>query len=163
MPNRKIEANLFGVFWVAENAAIGAANAIPVRTAAGIARTISGDSAAPNSTMTSVKIEQMSVSRAAIQARLPRAMSRGVIGVAYIAWKTLLQIEPAHDREHRLERRRLHRGRGQQPGREEDEVRHAADARRRPRRTPPSPMPIAVRNMTGDRNDEKIDARNVRR
>ena len=27
----------------------------------------------------------------------------------------------------------------------------------------PSPRPIAARNMTGDRNDEKIEARNVRR
>ena len=51
-----------------------------------MASTISGDSAAPNATMTSVKIVQISVSRAAIQAMLPRAMSRGVIGVAYIAW-----------------------------------------------------------------------------
>ena len=40
IPNRKIVANWFGVFWVAENAAIGAANAIPVRTAAGTASTI---------------------------------------------------------------------------------------------------------------------------
>ena len=40
IPNRKIALNLFGVVWVAANAAIGAANARPVRTAAGIARTI---------------------------------------------------------------------------------------------------------------------------
>ena len=68
IPNRKIAANLLGFFWVAEKAAIGVANAIPVRTAAGMARTIRGDSAAPNRTMTSVKIEQMRVSRATIQA-----------------------------------------------------------------------------------------------
>ena len=41
-----------------------------------------------------MKIVQISVSRAAIQARLPSAMSRGVIGVAYIAWKILLQTRP---------------------------------------------------------------------
>src|SRR6187401_174475 len=70
MPKRKIVAKRFGVFWVAENAA------------AGMAKTISGDSAAPNNTMTSVKIEQIIVSRTAIQARLPSAISRGVIGVA---------------------------------------------------------------------------------
>ena len=50
--------------------------------------------AAPKSTMTSVKTVVMSVSRAAIQSRLPSAMSRGRIGVAYIAWKTLFQISP---------------------------------------------------------------------
>ena len=52
IPNRKIAANRSGVRWVAENAAIGAANASPVRTATGIASTTSGDSAAPNRTMT---------------------------------------------------------------------------------------------------------------
>ena len=40
IPNRKIVENLSGVFCVAEKAAIGAAKAIPVRTAAGIASTI---------------------------------------------------------------------------------------------------------------------------
>ena len=86
IPNRKMVANRFGVYCVAENAAIGPANAIPVRTAAGIANTICHDAAAPNRTMTKVKTEQMSVSRVTIQKRLPIAMSRGVIGVAYIAW-----------------------------------------------------------------------------
>ena len=47
IPKRKIAANLLGVFWVAENAAIGAANAMPVRTAAGIASTMSGDCGRP--------------------------------------------------------------------------------------------------------------------
>ena len=37
-----------GVRCVAANAAIGAANASPVRTATGMARTMSGDAAAPN-------------------------------------------------------------------------------------------------------------------
>ena len=54
----------------------------------------SGDAAAPNSTMTIVKTVAMSVSRARSRARLPRAMSRGEIGVAYIAWKILLQTRP---------------------------------------------------------------------
>ena len=44
--------------------------------------------------MTSVKTVAMIVSRAAIQARLPRAMSRGEIGVACIAWKIRLQSSP---------------------------------------------------------------------
>src|SRR6476620_7455970 len=95
IPNRKIVAKRFGVFCVAANAAIGQANAIPVRTAAGIASTMVGDSAAPNRMMTIVKIVQISVSRATIQARLPNAMSRGEIGVAYIAWKTRLHSSPA--------------------------------------------------------------------
>ena len=43
IPNRKIVANRFGLFWVAANAAIGPANAIPVRTAAGMHSTTSGD------------------------------------------------------------------------------------------------------------------------
>ena len=85
IPNRKIDANLLGVFWVAEKAAMGQAKAIPVRMAAGIASTMSGDWAAPNATITIVKMVQIIASRAAIQARLPSAMSRGVIGVAYIA------------------------------------------------------------------------------
>ena len=49
IPNRKIALNLSGVRCVAENAAIGAANAIPVSTAAGMPSTISGEAAAPNS------------------------------------------------------------------------------------------------------------------
>src|SRR5258705_5238442 len=95
IPNRKIVEKRFGVFCVAAYAAIGPANAIPVRTAAGIARTIVGDAAAPNRTMTIVKMVEISVSRAAIQARLPNAMSRGEIGVAYIAWQTRLHSSPA--------------------------------------------------------------------
>ena len=63
MTNRNRALNLIGVFWVAENAAIGAAKAMPVSTAAGMASTMSGDSAAPNATMTSVKTVAISVSR----------------------------------------------------------------------------------------------------
>ena len=43
IPNRKITLNLAGVRWVAENAAIGAANAMPVRIATGIPSTNSGE------------------------------------------------------------------------------------------------------------------------
>ncbi len=43
MPKRKITLNRFGVRCVAENAAIGAAKAIPVRTATGIPSTTSGE------------------------------------------------------------------------------------------------------------------------
>ena len=80
-------------------------------------------------------------------------MSRGEIGVAYIAWKIRLQLEPGHDRERRLERGGLHRRRGQQAGRQEDEVRHAADRvrvgrRRRPAR---SPSPSGTAPATGTR------------
>jgi len=59
IPNRKIVANVFGVFWVAAKAAIGPAKAIPVRTAAGMASTMSGDSAAWNTTMTIVNTVAM--------------------------------------------------------------------------------------------------------
>ena len=60
-----------------------------------MASTTSGDVAAPNSTITTVKIEATSSSRAPIQARLPSAMSLPRIGVAYIAWYTRLQTSPA--------------------------------------------------------------------
>ena len=163
MPNRKIALNLSGVFWVAEKAAIGPANAIPVRTAAGMARTISGDWAAPNATMTSVKTARDQRQPGRDPGRLPSAMSRGEIGVAYIAWKTLLQISPPMIGNVASNEARLHRRRGQQARREEDEVRHAAEWPSCSTTYAPSPMPIAVRNRTGDRNDEKIDARNVRR
>ena len=79
---------------MAANAAIGPANAIPVRTAAGMASTICHEAAAPNSTMTNVKTVEIIVRRAAIQRRLPSAMSRGEIGVACIAWKTRLHTSP---------------------------------------------------------------------
>ena len=107
MPNRKIALNLSGVFCVAEKAAIGAANAIPVSTAAGMARTISGDAAAPNRTMTKVKTVEISVSRAidpqqVAQGDVARRDRRGVHRV-----EDLAPDEPAHDREGRLERRRL--------------------------------------------------------
>src|SRR3954466_804612 len=162
MPNRKIVVNRFGVFWVAENAAIGPANARPVSTAAGIAKTMSGDSAAPKSTMTSVKIAQIIVSRAVIHARLPSAMSRGVMGVAYIPWKTRLHSRPPMIGNIDSNDADCIAVAGRSPG-----------ARNTMYGPPPiafgfetyepSPMPIAARNKTGDRNDEKIEARNVRR
>ena len=43
MPNRKMTLKPFGVRCVAENAAIGAAKAIPVRTATGMPSTTSGE------------------------------------------------------------------------------------------------------------------------
>ena len=162
IPKRKIAANLLGVFWVAEKAAIGVANAIPVKTAAGMASTINGDSAAPNRTMTSVKIEQMSVSRAIIQAMFPSAMSRGEIGVAYMAWNVLLQTSPPMIGKVASNEAACIEVAASRPG-----------ARKTRYGTPPSaaldsgetyaPRPIAVRNMTGDRNDVKIDDRKVRR
>ena len=79
----------------AANAAIGVAKAMPVRTAAGMPSTISGEAAAPNRAMTIVKMAAIVVSRIAIQTRLPTTMSRGVIGVADIAWKTFCQVSPA--------------------------------------------------------------------
>ena len=114
IPNRKIAVNLSGVRWVAENAAIGAAKAIPVRTAAGMASTISGDAAAPNRTMTSVKI-------AAIERQPER--DPGEVAEGDVARRDRRRVhrvedpvpaQPAHDRERRLERRRLHRRRRQQ-------------------------------------------------
>ena len=94
IPNRKIALNLLGVYWVVAKAAIGVANAMPVRTAAGMAKTIVGAAAAPKAMMTSVKTVEIIVSRAAIQARLPTAMSRTEMGVAAMAWKTLLHRIP---------------------------------------------------------------------
>src|SRR3954454_8025000 len=162
MPNRKIVVNRFGVFCVAENAAIGPANASPVRTAAGIANTMSGDSAAPKRTMTSVKIEQIIVSRAVIQARLPRAMSRGVIGVAYIPWNTRLHSRPpmiwnidSNDADCIAVAARSPGARNTMYG--------TAPIAFGVETYEPSPMPIAARNITGDRNEEKTEARNVRR
>ena len=101
----------------------------------------------------------MSSSRAPIQARLPRATSRPRSASRYIAWKIFEPAQAGHDREGRLEGRRLHRGRGEQaraPGRR---------GRRRRRATPtrrpvvdvrcPRPRPIAARNRTGDRNERE--------
>ena len=89
-------------------------------------------------------------------------MSRGEIGVAYMPWKIRVQIRPAMI--------------GKVASKEADCIAVAASspgARKTRYGTPPSaaesetyvpsPMPIAVRNRIGDRNDEKIDARNVRR
>ena len=112
--------------------------------------------------MTRVKIDEMSVSRVAIQARLPSAMSRGDSGVEYMAWKTRFHSSPAMT--------------GNIDSNAADCMAVAASrpgARKTRYGTPPSalgfetyepsPIPIAARNMTGERNDEKIDARNVRR
>ena len=91
-------------------------------------------------------------------------MSRGEIGVAYIAWKVLLQTSPPMI--------------GKVASNEADCIAVAASrpgARKTRYGTPPSaaldsgetnapsPRPIAVRNMTGDRNEVKIDERKVRR
>jgi len=64
---------------------MGPANANPVSSPTGIARTISGDAAAPNSAVTSTNTDDTSSTRKPIHARLPSAMSRGRSGVAYIA------------------------------------------------------------------------------
>jgi hypothetical protein len=94
MTNRKIAAKRSGVRWVAEKAAIGAAKARPVSTATGMANTTSGDSAAPKSTITAVNTVEIMSRRAAIQSRLPRAMSRLRSGVAYMAWNVRFQTSP---------------------------------------------------------------------
>ena len=70
MPKRKMTLKRFGVRCVAENAAIGPAKAIPVRTATGIASTTSGEWAAPNATMTIVKTVAIIASRTAIQSEV---------------------------------------------------------------------------------------------
>ena len=59
-----------------------------------MASTTSADVAAPNRTITSVKTVVISVRRAAMNSRLPSVMSRGEIGVAYIAWKIRLHSSP---------------------------------------------------------------------
>src|SRR6266852_2949368 len=86
IPKRKSALNLSGLRCVAAKAAIGVEKARPVRTADGIARRISGEAAAPNSAITIVKLAAIAVSRIAIHVTLPMTMSRGEIGVAYIAW-----------------------------------------------------------------------------
>jgi hypothetical protein len=51
--------------------------------------------AAPNTTMTSVNTDEINRRRAPNHRMFPRATSRGVIGVAYIAWNTRVQTRPA--------------------------------------------------------------------
>src|SRR4029079_17457618 len=94
MMNRKITLNRAGVRWVAENAAIGAANDMPVSTAIGTPSTIAGEAAAPRMTTMTAKTVEIIASRHGVQSRLPRAMSRGDSGVAYIAWNVRCQLSP---------------------------------------------------------------------
>ena len=102
IPKRKIAANSARRLRVAENAAIGVAKARPVRTAAGIASTISGDSAAPNSDDDDVKIVRSCVSRSGEEgdvaegdvARRDRRREHRV--------ESCIQTRPPHDRERRL-------------------------------------------------------------
>ena len=86
----------FGVRCVAENAAIGAANAMPVRTAAGMPRTTNGEWAAPNS-------DDHGREDRGDQGQPERRSRRGCrgrcraaeSGVAYMAWNDPLQFRPA--------------------------------------------------------------------
>ena len=72
----------------------------------------SGERRRRRATMTSDEDRARSSSAGSRSRRGCRAtMSRGEIGVAYIAWNVRCQIEAGHDRERRLERRRLHRRR----------------------------------------------------
>ncbi len=67
---------------------------MPVSTATGMPRTTSGECAAPNTMITTVKTVAIIARRIAIHKRLPRAMSRGDSGVAYIAWNVRCQLRP---------------------------------------------------------------------
>ena len=77
IPKRKIALNAVGVALRRREGRDRRREARPVRTATGIASTTSGDATAPNTAMTTVKTTPISVSRIAIQAMLPRTMSRG--------------------------------------------------------------------------------------
>ena len=85
MPKRQMLLHAMVSRWVLMKAAIGAANAIPVSTPIGTDHTIPGVAAAPNSTMTSAKIEPTIAAWVAPQASWPKAIARGVSGVAYMA------------------------------------------------------------------------------
>jgi len=89
-------------------------------------------------------------------------MSRGVIGVACIAWKTLVHTRPPMIGKVASNDALCIAGGGQQARRQEHQIRHATECRR-VRHVAAKAQPIAVRNRAGDRNDEKIDARKVRR
>ena len=95
IPNRKIALNFSGVRWVGGERGDRSREGHAGQDGGRDGEHDSGDAAAPNSTITSVKTVAMSSIRAAIQARLPSATSRPLIGVAYIAWKTRLHWRPA--------------------------------------------------------------------
>ena len=95
IPNRQIELNDEVSRWVDMYAAIGPANASAVSVPTGTTSTMPGVAAAPNSTMTSMKMPPTRVARVAIQARRPAAIEYGEIGVAYIAWNRRIQWNPA--------------------------------------------------------------------
>jgi len=166
IPKRHRALNFSGVRWVAENAAMGVAKASPVRIAAGIARTISGDAAAPKRTITKVKIAVIIVRRTVIQATLPRTMSRGVIGVAYIAWKVRCQVSPLMIGKVDSNEAACIAVAARSPGARNCRYVRPPSAWLpvlEPLTYVPNPMPMAVRNRIGLRNELKIEARNVRR
>jgi hypothetical protein len=66
-----------------------------VSVATGTVSRIPGVAAAPNSTMTTMKIPPTSVARVPIHASNPAAIEYGVSGVAYIAWNRRTQWKPA--------------------------------------------------------------------
>ena len=164
IPKRKIASNRSGVRCVAENAAIGAANASPVRAAAGIASTMSGDSGGPERTITSREHRGDQQSTAPRSTRCCPGRCRAADRRRVHRVEDPVPVEAGHDRERRLERRRLHGRRRKQPRGQEGQVRHAAEGVDSPtrRRTPPRPRPIAARNSTGVRNELNRLARKVR-
>ena len=92
-------------------------------------------------------------------------MSRGDSGVAYIAWNVRCQLSPPMIGNVASNAADCIDVATSRPGarnwRYVTPPSAAVDPTRR--RTPPSPMPIAVRNSSGVRNDVNTDERNVRR
>ena len=167
-PKRNTALNPWSFFWVAAKAMIGAAKASPVRTATGIARTPSGQtSVARRENHHGDEDLSIRVIRTVIQASWPKMIpGDGTRGAATIPWKVRVPDQGGHDRVRRSAACCLHRLGRQQARRQEEPIAGSLSSAvpPPPRSTNvPSPMPIAVRNMTGDRNVEKIDPWQVRR
>ena len=142
-PEPEQGAEPLSFFWVAEKAQIGAAKAIPVRTATGIARTPSGEATSPKTTITTKKAVDTSGSRKAIQPSWPRTIPRDGQRGAEHPEVGPVPDDRAHDRPGRLEAAGLHRLAGEEPRRQEGRVGHPAEGgrARSGRRTCPGRCP----------------------
>ena len=141
----------------APQAAIGAANATPTSTATGIARTPSGEFTAPNAAITTRYTVAVISMRNAMKAWCPSRTSPTRSGRRE---HRVVLPAPLDGREHwpaRLERCDLHRGRGEEPGRDELEV---GDAVGRSALSSTSvPEPEAEREQEDHRRHDARDGR----
>ena len=96
MPNRNSMLKGWSLFCVAVKAIIGAAKAIPVSIATGMARTASGEVTAPSTRMARKKRTESRVSRKTIHSRSPTSRSRALNGVLraarYVFSQTILPM-----------------------------------------------------------------------